>query len=80
MTPEEFSDAKRLYKFAVAYDSFTEISKVCEHLITAGTSSTAPEYYVIAAGIVTLYGRPLTDNKRIGKIDHKRSIFPGHSL
>ena len=47
------------------------ISKVCEHLITAGTSSKAPEYYVMAAAIVTLYGRPFSDNKRIGKIDHK---------
>ena len=44
---------------------------MCEHLITAGTSSKAPEYYVMAAAIVTLYGRPFSDNKRIGKIDHK---------
>jgi hypothetical protein len=58
MTPTEYSDVKRLYKFAIAYDSFSEISRSCEHLITAGTESTAPEYYIMAAGIVTIYGRP----------------------
>ncbi len=68
MTPGEYSDVKRLYKFAIAYDSFTEISKACEQLITAGTQSIDPVYYVIAAGIVTTYARPFTDNALIGMI------------
>jgi TPR repeat protein len=68
MTPTEYSDVKRLYKFAIAYDSFSEISRSCEHLITAGTESTAPEYDIMAAGIVTIYGRPFTNNARIGMI------------
>lgn len=38
MTSSEYSDVKQLYKFAIAYDSFTEISKACEQLITAGQS------------------------------------------
>jgi hypothetical protein len=68
MTKIEYSDVRQLYKFAIAYDSFSEISKTCEHLIAAGTQSAAPRYYVMAAGIVTLYGRPFTDNDRIGKL------------
>jgi hypothetical protein len=43
---------------------FTEISRACEHLIAGWTKSGAPEYYVMAAGIVTMYGRPFTNNAR----------------
>ena len=68
MTPNEYSDVRQLYKFAIAYDSFTEISRACEHLIAAGSKSSDPEYYVMAAGIVTMYGRPFTNNARIGMI------------
>jgi len=68
MTSEEYSDVRRLYKYAMAHDAITEISKACEYLIAAGTPSTAPEYYAMAAGIVTMYGRPFTDNSRIGTI------------
>src|SRR5258708_16214015 len=74
MTPGEYSDVKRLYKFAIAYDSFTEISKACEQLITAGTQSIDPVYYVIAAGIVTTYLQPFTDNPLISMI--KPSVVP----
>lgn len=68
MTRSDYSDVRKLYKFAIAYDSFTERSKTCEQLITAGTQSAAPGYYIIAAGIVTTYARPFTDNALIGMI------------
>jgi hypothetical protein len=66
MTPSEYSDVRQLFKFAIAHDSFSEISKTCEHLIAGGFQSLAPGYYAMAAGIVTLYGRPFTNNSRIG--------------
>ena len=68
MTPAEYSDVKKLYKFAIARDSFSEISKTCEHLLAGGFQSSAPGYYAMAAGIVTLYGRPFTNNSRIGML------------
>jgi hypothetical protein len=68
VTPDEYSDVKQLYKFAVARDAFTEISRACEHLIAAGTHSEAPEYYAMIAGIVTLYGRPFGKSALVGKI------------
>jgi len=72
MTPDEYSDVRQLYKFAIAYDAFTAISEACEHLIAAGTESSAPEYYAMAVGIVTIYGRPFTNNARgIGMISTK---------
>ena len=68
MTPVEYGDVKRLYKFAIAFDSFTEVSKTCEHMIATGLESGEPGYYAMAVGIVTLYGRPFTKNARIGKL------------
>jgi hypothetical protein len=68
MTKAEYSDVKRLYKLAIAHDSFLEISKTCEYLIAGGFQSLAPGYYAMAAGIVTLYGRPFTNNSRIGTL------------
>ena len=65
---DEFSDVRKLYKFAIAHDSFSEISKTCEYLISGGFRSSAPGYYAMAAGIVTLYGRPFTNNSRIGML------------
>jgi hypothetical protein len=66
MTRDEYSDVKQLYKFAIARDSFSEISKTCGHLIAGEFQSVAPGYYAMAAGIVTLYARPFTNNSRIG--------------
>jgi hypothetical protein len=68
MTSDEYGDVKRLYKFAIAFDSFTEVSKTCDHMIATGLKSEEPGYYAMAAGIVTLYGRPFTNNARIGKL------------
>jgi hypothetical protein len=68
MTREQYGDVKQVYKYAMARDAFTEVSKVWEHLIAAGTPSTMPEYYTMVVGIVTMYGRPFTDNARIGTI------------
>ncbi len=68
MTTDEYSDVRNLYKFAIARDSFTEISKTCEHLIAGGFQSLAPGYYAMAAGIVTSYARPFTNNSRIGML------------
>jgi hypothetical protein len=70
MTPAEYSDVKKLYKFAIARDSFLEISKTCEHLIAGGFQSVAPSYYAMAAGIVTLYARPFAESRssRIGTL------------
>jgi len=68
MTPDEYSDVRKLYKFAMAHDSFSEISKTCEHLIAGGFQSLAPGYYAMAAGIVTLYTRPFTNSNRIGML------------
>jgi hypothetical protein len=70
MTPAEYSDVKKLYKFAIARDSFLEISKSCEHLIASGFQSVAPGYYAMAAGIVTLYARPFAESRssRIGTL------------
>jgi len=68
MTPAEYGDVKRLYKFAIAFDSFTEVSKTSQHMIATGLESGEPGYYAMAAGIVTLYGRPFTKNARIGKL------------
>jgi hypothetical protein len=68
MTSDEYSDVRQLYKFAIAFDSFTEVSKTCEHIIATGLKSDEPGYYAMAAGIVTLYGRPFTNNARIGKL------------
>jgi hypothetical protein len=62
MTKVEYSDVRQLYKFAIAHDSFFEISKTCEHMMAVGIKSLSPGYYVMAAGIVTLYGRPFTEN------------------
>jgi hypothetical protein len=67
MTKEEFSDAKRLYKFR---DCLRFIPRDKQGVRTSHYRRNlvdSPEYYAIAAGIVTLYGRPFTDNKRIGK-------------
>jgi hypothetical protein len=68
MTPEQYSDVRQVYKYAMARDAFTEISRVCEHLMAAGISPISPEYYAMAVGIVTMYGRPFTNNARIGTI------------
>jgi hypothetical protein len=70
MTPAEYSDVKKLYKFAIARDSFLEISKTCEHLIAGAFQSVAPGYYAMAAGIVTLYARPFAESRssRIGTL------------
>jgi hypothetical protein len=68
MTSDEYSDVRRLYKFAIARDAFLEISRTCEHLIAGGFQSLAPGYYAMAAGIVTLYARPFTNNSRIGML------------
>ena len=68
MTKIEYSDVRQLYKFAIAHDSFFEISKTCEHMMGVGMKSLSPGYYVMAAGIVTLYGRPFTNNNLIGKL------------
>jgi hypothetical protein len=46
MTPREFGEARQLYKFAIAGDCFWAVSKSCEQLITAGTQSNDPSYYV----------------------------------
>jgi hypothetical protein len=37
-------------------------------MMAVGMQSLSPGYYVMAAGIVTLYGRPFTDNSLIGKL------------
>ncbi len=68
MTKIEYSDVRQLYKYAIAHDSFSEVSKTCEHMMAVGMQSLSPGYYVMAAGIVTLYGRPFTDNNLIGKL------------
>jgi hypothetical protein len=68
MTAEQYSDVRQIYKYAMARDAFTEISRVCEHLMAAGISSISPEYYAMAVGIVTMYGRPFINNARIGTI------------
>jgi hypothetical protein len=69
MTKSEYSDVKQLYKFAIAHDSFFEITQTCEHMIAVGMKSLSPGYYVMAAGIVTLYGRPFTENDLIGRLN-----------
>jgi hypothetical protein len=68
MTSAEYSDVKQLYKFAIAFDAFTEASKTCEHMIATGLTAEEPGYYAMAVGIVTLYGRPFTNNAHIGKL------------
>jgi hypothetical protein len=68
MTKTEYGDVRQLYKFAIAHDTFFEISKTCEHMMTVGMQSLSPGYYVMTAGIVTLYGRPFTDNDLIGRL------------
>jgi hypothetical protein len=68
MTKIECSDVRQLYKFAIAHDSFFEISKTSDHMMAVNMQSLSPGYYVMAAGIVTLYGRPFTDNNLIGKL------------
>jgi hypothetical protein len=83
MTPNEYSDVRQLYKLAIAYDSFTEVSKSCEYIMVRGLGSAEPGYYAIAVGIATLYSRPFTDNARIGKLSTKlvpRECEELHSL
>jgi hypothetical protein len=69
MTKIEYSYVRQLYKFAIAHDSFFEISKTCEHMMAVEIKSLSPGYYVMAAGIVTLYGRPFTENDLIGRLN-----------
>jgi hypothetical protein len=57
--------AWELYSEAMAPDAFTEISRACEYLIAARIPSMAPEYYAMATGIVTLYGRPFAWRPRL---------------
>ncbi len=68
MTPQQYSEVRQLYKFAVAYDSFWAVRKSCENLITSRAKTSDPSYYVTSVGIVCTYGRPFTDNKLIGTI------------
>jgi len=51
MTPDEYSDIKQLYKFAIAYDAFTEVSKACEDIIARELKSDDPLYHVMTIGI-----------------------------
>ena len=71
MTPEEYRDVKQYYKLSIAFDSFTEIKKSCKYAIDHKVGSADPGYYAIAVGIVTLYGRPFTDNAKVGKLSPK---------
>jgi len=68
MTPDEYSDIKQLYKFTIAYDAFTEVSKACEDILARELKSEDPLYHVMTIGIVTLYCRPFTKSARIGKL------------
>ena len=68
MTPGEYGDLKQVYKFSIAYDAFTEVSKACEQIISRGLKSDDPLYHVMTVGIVTLYSRPFTTSLRIGRL------------
>ena len=68
MTPREFSEAKQLYKFAIAYDCFWAVSKSCEHLMAAGYQASHPGYFAASVGIICTYCRPFTNNARIGML------------
>jgi hypothetical protein len=69
MTKIQYDAVRKIYRFAVALDSFLEIQETCKHLIENKTEAWAPGYYAMAAGIATLYCRPFTDNDLIGKLN-----------
>jgi hypothetical protein len=68
MTPEQFIDAKAVYKYAIARDAFWEVARTADALLQSGASSDSPGYYATSVGLVTLYRRPFTRNEPTGPI------------
>jgi hypothetical protein len=72
VTEKEYRDARQYYKLAIARDAFGEVKRSCDYAITQKLRSADPGYYSIAVGIVSLYGRPFTNNDRIGPLSTKK--------
>ena len=68
MTPEEFQNAKSLWKMEYAHATFESVQDGINSLLGRHLKQSAPEYYSLSVGIVCLYCRPFTYGNHVGRI------------
>jgi hypothetical protein len=74
VTPEEFEDAKSLWKFFYAQNDFKQAENACLFILKHNIHENHPAYYPLVAAIYVLYGRPFKKSEFVGKLS--RDIVP----
>lgn len=74
MTPEEFEDAKSLWKFFYAQECFMHVENVCSFILGSGMTEKHPAYYPLITAIYVLYGKPFKRSNVVGRLS--RDIVP----
>jgi hypothetical protein len=54
MTPEEFEDAKSLWKFFYAHECFKQVENACSFILQNSIDENHPAYYSLITGIYVL--------------------------
>jgi hypothetical protein len=78
MTPEQFQNAREMWKMEFAYESFFAVRKGVQTMLERNLTSESPEYYPLLIGIFCLYGRPFTNNRPVGPLS--KEIVPKEHL
>ncbi len=75
--PPKRSDQKReLYKLIIARSDITAALNVCDLFLKEVKGLDHPLYYPLFCSIVICYARPFTDNRPLGRLPKKWTIFP----
>jgi hypothetical protein len=74
MTPEEFEDAKSLWKFFYARECFKHAENACSFILESGMKENHPAYFPLISAIYVLYGKPFKRSSVVGKLP--RDIVP----
>ncbi len=68
MTPEEFADAKSLWKFFYANECFKHVENACSFILQSGMDEKHPAYFPLITAIYVLYGKPFKSSRVVGKL------------
>ena len=68
MTQTEFEDAKALWRFFYAHESFKQVENACSFIIDNNLDDSHPAYYSLVTAICVLYGKPFRESRVVGKL------------
>ena len=78
MQPNEFEDAKLLWKMFYAGECFKHAQAAAEHLLKAEIEQDDPLFYPLVTAVYVLYGKPFRTSQGVGKLEEE--IVPAEHL